>query len=115
MFDGEVVVFQIFAVLLGVLGDVVELSGHAWLVAAERLGEFVDRCQGSVAHHARRLAQLGEHRSHDRVVLGRQGHQQVIRRELRIRAGLRLINGCGKGFLRFDGPGLGVDRHVASL
>ncbi len=113
--DRDVVVAQVLAVLLGHLGDVGELATHVRLVAAVRTRELVDRLLGPVAHHARRLAELGEHRGDDRAVLRRQGAQHVVRRDLGVGVRLRLVDRGGEGLLGLDGPLLGIDRHDLSL
>ena len=110
--DRDVVVAQVLAVLLGHLGDVGELATHPWLVAPVRARQLVDGLLGPLAHHARRLAELGEHRGDDRALLRGERAQHVVGRDLRVGVRLRLVDGRGEGLLGLDGPLLGIDRHV---
>ena len=110
--DGEEVVLQVLAVLLGVLDDVVELPVHPRLVAAVRLGQLGDRLVGLVAHHQRGLAELGEH---GRARSCRPGASCAPSTWSGVSSGLRqrlgLVDGRGERLLGLERPLLRVDRH----
>ncbi len=113
--DGDVVVLEVLAVLLGPLGDVVQLARQTRLVTSDRARELLDRGQRPVAHHAGRLAELGEHGGDDRAVLVGERHQQVIGCQLGIVVRSGLVDGRGEGLLGLDRPLLGVECHVSML
>ena len=109
--DGQEVVSQVLAVLLRVLDDVGELLAHLRLGTAVGLRELLDCFVGAVAHHQRGLAQLGEHRRHDRALLAHHRAEHVIGRQFRVGQLLGLIDGGRERLLGLQRPFLGVDGH----
>ncbi len=92
VFDRQVVVFQVLAVLRGPFGDVGEVAAHPGFVAAVRLGEFLDRLGRAVAHHVGGLAELGQDGRDDGAVLSRDRGQEMVGGQFGIRLGLRQID-----------------------
>ncbi len=109
--DGEEVVAQVLAILLGVLDDVGELLAHPRFGTAVRLGELLDRFVGAVAHHQRGLAELGEHCGNDRALLAHHGAEHVIGSQFGVRQLLGLIDGGRERLLGLQRPLLRIDRH----
>ena len=113
--DGQEVVAQVGLDALGGIERGAELTAHARLVAAIRLGQLGDGLVGAVADHQRRLTELGQHGRDDGVVLPRQRGEQVIRRQLGVGVGLGLIDGGGHRLLSLERPLLGVERHATTI
>ena len=115
MLDREVVVFKVFAIRLGVLGNVGELAAHAWFRAAIRSGQLGDSLFGFVAHHQRRQSQRLHKCRSDSAFLAHQRAQHVVGGDLGVAVRLGLIN-CGReGFLCLVGPFFRVERHTGRL
>jgi hypothetical protein len=113
--DRDVVVLQVLAVLLGALGDVVELARQTRFGAADRARQLVDGGLGSVADHAGGLAELRQHGHHHGPLLAGEGHQEVVGCELGIVLRLRGVDGRGERLLGLDGPLLRIERHADTL
>ena len=112
--DRQEVVAQVLAVRLGVGDDVGELLAHPRFAAAVGLGQLLHRFVDPVADHQRCLAELGEHRGHDRAVLAHHGAEHVIGRELGVGEFLGLIDRGRERLLRLQRPLLRINGHVGT-
>ena len=115
MLDREVIVFEIFAIRLGVLGNVGELAAHAWFGTAVCARQLGDSLFGFVAHHQRCQPQRLHKCRSDGALLAHQGDQYVVGGDLGVAVRFGLID-CGRErFLCLVGPFFRVERHTGRL
>ncbi len=110
--DRQEVVAQVLAIRLRGGDDVGELLAHPRFAAAVGLRQLLHGLVGAVAHHQRRLSELGEHRRHDGPVLAHHRAQHVVGREFRVGQFLRLVDRRGERLLRLQRPLLRVNSHA---
>ena len=109
---GEVVVLQVLLISLGHLDDVAQFTAEARLTAAVSAGQFGDSLVGRVAHHERGEAELLHERTDDRVVLGHERAQEMVRGEFGVVQALGLIDRRRERLVGLRGPFLGVECHI---
>ena len=112
MLHREIVIAQILTMLFGSFHDGGEFTIHPRFIAALGTGQTIHGFLGPVAHHARGLAQFGEHWGDHGALSGHNGHQQVIHSEFGVGFGFCRGNRRRNGLLGLHSPGLWIKRHV---